>query len=43
MSSQINSEPRLLSAALQPDQFVLRWRAGDGLLIRSIKPYGFTS
>lgn len=36
LSSQISNEPRLRSAAVQLDQFVVRWRAGDGLLMQSI-------
>ncbi len=40
-SSQIKSEPRLRRAVLQADQFVVRRRAGEGLLIRPAQPHGF--
>jgi hypothetical protein len=36
LSSQINSDPRVLSPALQSDPFVVRWRAGLGFLMPPI-------
>jgi hypothetical protein len=33
LSSQISNEPRVVSEAVQLDKFVVRWRAGNALLI----------
>tara|TARA_R110000850_G_scaffold79435_3_gene171264 strand:+ start:5799 stop:5945 length:147 start_codon:yes stop_codon:yes gene_type:complete len=39
---RISSEPRLRSATLSSDQFVVCWRPGESFVMQPVQSHGFT-